>query len=86
MTEEGKTICKTLRVHITQCLGRTLAKRVTHDKLDGLLRSIVQIVEKIARLSKQFNKDAESIALHKLPGTSPIMVEMFNKDLHIHPK
>ena len=44
----------------------------------------MQIVARIAQFSKQFNKDAESIALHRLPGTSPIMVEMFNKDVHMN--
>ena len=86
VTEEGKTVCKTLRVYLAKCLGRTLARRVTQDKLEGLVRSIMQIVDKIAQLSKQFNKDAENIALNKLPGTSPIMVEIFNKDPHIDAK
>ena len=82
VTEEGKNVCTALRVYTAQCLERTLARRVTQDKLEGLLRKIVQIVAKIAQFSKQFNKDAESIALHRLPGTSPIMVEMFNKGVH----
>ena len=71
-------------MYTAQCLGRTLARRVTQDKLEGVLRKIVQIVAKIVQFSKQFNKDAESIALHRLPGTSPIMVEMFNKDVHMN--
>ena len=82
MTDEGKAKCKTLREYTALCLTQTLGKRVGEDKLQTMLSKILDLVERMAQLSTSFNTSAESIALHKVPGVSNIMVEMFDKDVN----
>ena len=73
-------ICGALQECAAQCLRQTLEKRVAEDTLDSLLENTSQIVNDIAIISKQFNKEAEALAVHNLPGVSDLVIEIFNKD------
>ena len=71
--------CARIRSNTARCLARTLRSRVSARRLHTILGSILSLVEDLAAVSKQFNQEADALSLHRVPGVSDLMTEMFTE-------